>query len=104
MARSGSRQRNYSSTAVRVLHPRSAPPPPQIVESKVAIMQANEEQLRQRQERREAEKAQEDRIVQVMLEKFKVGIMTTQPHLDSFVSPSSVQTDLIPLDGYAVHA
>lgn len=41
-------------------------------ESKVAMMEANEEQLRQRRERREADKIEEDRLVQIMFDKFKV--------------------------------
>ena len=37
------------------------------------MMEANEEQLRQRQERRAAEKEEENRLIQIMLNKFKVG-------------------------------
>lgn len=44
----------------------------QVAESKVAMMEANEEQLRQRQERRVQEKHEEDRLIQIMLDKFKV--------------------------------
>ncbi|CAM9367681.1 unnamed protein product [Ectocarpus fasciculatus] len=40
-------------------------------ESKLAMMEANEEQLRQRQERRAAEKEEENRLIQIMLNKFK---------------------------------
>ncbi|CAM9721801.1 unnamed protein product [Scytosiphon promiscuus] len=40
-------------------------------ESKLAMMEANEEQLRQRQERRAAEKQEENRLIQIMLDKFK---------------------------------
>lgn len=36
------------------------------------MMEANEEQLRQRQERRAAEKEEENRLIQIMLNKFKV--------------------------------
>lgn len=41
-------------------------------ESKLAMMEANEEQLKQRQERLVIEKEEEDRLVQIMLNKFKV--------------------------------
>lgn len=41
-------------------------------ESKLAMMEANEEQLKQRQERLVAEKEEEDRLIQTMLNKFKV--------------------------------
>lgn len=44
----------------------------QAAESKLAMMEANEEQLRQRQERRAAEKEEENRLIQIMLNKFKV--------------------------------
>lgn len=44
----------------------------QLAESKLAMMEANEEQLRQRQERLAAEKEEENRLVQIMLDKFKV--------------------------------
>lgn len=44
----------------------------QLAESKLAMMEANEEQLRQRQERLTAEKEEENRLVQIMLDKFKV--------------------------------
>lgn len=44
----------------------------QVAESKLAMMEANEEQLRQRQERRVAEKEEENRLIQIMLNKFKV--------------------------------
>lgn len=44
----------------------------QAAESKLAMMEANEEQLRQRQERRSAEKEEENRLIQIMLNKFKV--------------------------------
>ncbi|CAM9106535.1 unnamed protein product [Ectocarpus sp. 8 AP-2014] len=40
-------------------------------ESKLAMMEANEEQLRQRQERRATEKEEENRLIQIMLNKFK---------------------------------
>lgn len=36
------------------------------------MMEANEEQLRQRHERKEAETAEETRLIQIMLDKFKV--------------------------------
>ena len=36
------------------------------------MMEANEEQLKQRQERLVIEKEEEDRLVQIMLNKFKV--------------------------------
>lgn len=41
-------------------------------ESKLAMMEANEEQLKQRQERLVLEKEEEDRLIQIMLNKFKV--------------------------------
>lgn len=41
-------------------------------ESKLAMMEANEEQLKQRQERLVVEKKEEDRLIQIMLNKFKV--------------------------------
>lgn len=44
----------------------------QLAESKLAMMEANEKQLRQRQERLSAEKEEENRLVQIMLDKFKV--------------------------------
>lgn len=44
----------------------------QLAESKLAMMEANEEQLRQRQERRAVEKEEENRLVEIMLNKFKV--------------------------------
>lgn len=44
----------------------------QAAESKLAMMEANEEQLRQRRERRAAEKEEENRLIQIMLNKFKV--------------------------------
>lgn len=44
----------------------------QAAESKLAMMEANEEQLRQRHERRVAEKEEENRLIQIMLNKFKV--------------------------------
>ncbi|CAM9690528.1 unnamed protein product, partial [Hapterophycus canaliculatus] len=40
-------------------------------ESKLAMMEANEMQLRQRHERRAAEKEEEARLIQIMLNKFK---------------------------------
>lgn len=39
------------------------------------MMEANEEQLRQRQERRAADKEEENRLIQIMLNKFKVWHM-----------------------------
>lgn len=43
--------------------------------SKVAMMEAKEEQLKQRQERLVAEKKEEDRLIQIMLNKFKVWLV-----------------------------
>ncbi|CAM9526825.1 unnamed protein product [Laminaria digitata] len=40
-------------------------------EGKLAMMEANEEQLKQRQERLVVEKEEEDRLIQIMLNKFK---------------------------------
>lgn len=45
------------------------------------MMEANEEQLRQRRERREADKIEEDRLVQIMFDKFKVCTPCLCPHL-----------------------
>lgn len=43
-----------------------------MAESKLAMMEANEQQLKQRAERRVAEKEEENRLIQIMLNKFKV--------------------------------
>lgn len=41
------------------------------------MMEANEEQLRQRHEKKALEKEEENRLIQIMLHKFKVLLLST---------------------------
>lgn len=63
------------------------------------MMEANEEQLRQRQERRAAEKEEENRLIQIMLNKFKVrhyGKINDLSWLGEFGTPAMVANLLSP--------
>lgn len=67
------------------------------------MMEANEEQLKQRHERRVAEKEEESRLIQIMLDKFKVRDTIHQDGVRSVVQQLQPMSDRCEFSAHESH-